>query len=338
MPAGAAVSRALRLGALGCSSIAARRTLPAAAAVGELALTAVAARSPEKAAEFAGRFHTAAMTYDELLDSGDVDAVYVSLPTSLHHEWTRKALLAGKHVLCEKPLTLNLEQAVDLAELATKQNLVLRENFTFIHHPQHTRVRDLLDAGRLGELRTFTASFGIPPLPADDIRYQPSLGGGALLDVGVYPLRAALFLLGPDLRVTGATLRFDEGGVDVAGHALLTSASGVTASLDFGFQHSYRSRYELWGSAASLSLDRAFTPPPGRQPVLRIEEQDHVEELWLPPAHQFELSLRSFAVAALAGRDESEAAWLSSSVDTARLADEVFSNAAGVSDERTVTR
>jgi dTDP-3,4-didehydro-2,6-dideoxy-alpha-D-glucose 3-reductase len=331
------VNRALRLGALGCSSIAARRTLPAAAGVDELTLTAVAARSPEKAAEFAGRFHATAMTYDELLASTAVDAVYVSLPTGLHHEWTRKALLAGKHVLCEKPLTLTLEQAEDLAELATEQNLVLRENFTFVHHPQHTRVRELLNDGRLGELRTFTASFGIPPLPADDIRYQPALGGGALLDVGVYPLRAALFLLGPELRVTGATLRVGERGVDVAGHALLTSASGVTASLEFGFQHSYRSRYELWGSAATLSLDRAFTPPPERQPVLRIEEQDHVEELWLPPAHQFARSLRSFAVAALAGRDESEAAWLSSSLDTARLTGEVLASAARVSDHQAAT-
>ncbi|SFW75398.1 Predicted dehydrogenase [Amycolatopsis australiensis] len=328
------MSRVLRLGALGCSSIAARRTLPALSGVDGLALAAVAARSPEKAAEFGRRFGATAMTYDELLASPAVDAVYVSLPTALHHEWTRKALLAGKHVLCEKPLTLNHEQAVDLAELAAKQDLVLRENFTFVHHPQHARVRELLDGGRLGELRTFSAAFGIPPLPAEDIRHQPALGGGALLDVGVYPLRAALFLLGPQLRVTGATLRFDGRGVDVAGHALITSASGVTASLEFGFQHSYRSRYELWGSAAALSLDRAFTPPPGRQPVLRIEEQDHVEELWLPPAHQFQLSLRSFTAAALAGRDESEAAWLASSVDTARLAGEVLA-AAG---ERAVTR
>ncbi|WP_372666779.1 Gfo/Idh/MocA family protein [Amycolatopsis kentuckyensis] len=330
MPAGAAVNRPLRLGALGCSSIAARRTLPALAGVAELELTEVAARLPQKAVDFARRFGVIASSYDELLDSPDVDAVYISLPTALHHEWTRKALLAGKHVLCEKPLTLTLDQAEDLAELAAKQDLVLRENFTFVHHPQHAKVRELLDGGRLGELRTFTASFGIPPLPARDIRYQPSLGGGALLDVGVYPLRAALFLLGPELRVTGAALKFDGTGVDVAGHALLTSASGVTASLDFGFQHSYRSRYELWGSAAALSLDRAFTPPPGRQPVLRIEEQDHVEELWLPPAHQFELSLRSFAVAALAGRDDSEAAWLASSVATARLAGEVLTHAAAV--------
>ncbi|MGW4524759.1 Gfo/Idh/MocA family protein [Amycolatopsis sp. NPDC004378] len=327
MPAGPAVTGAIRLGALGCSSIAARRTLPALAGVAELELTEVAARSPEKAKEFARRFGVTASTYDELLDSSDVDAVYISLPTALHHEWTRKALLAGKHVLCEKPLTLNRQQAEDLAGLATKQDLVLRENFTFVHHPQHTRVRELVEGGRLGELRTFTAAFGIPPLPGDDIRYQPSLGGGALLDVGVYPLRAALFLLGPGLRVTGATLRFDETGVDVAGHALLTSPTGVTASVEFGFEHSYRSRYDLWGSTAALSLDRAFTPPPGRQPVLRIEEQDHVEELWLPPAHQFELSVRSFARAALAGRDEGEAAWLTSSAETARLADDVRASA-----------
>lgn len=316
---------ALRIGALGCSSIARRRTLPALCAAETADLAAVAARSPDRAKRFAAEFGAVPMSYGELVGGSGVDAVYVSLPTALHYEWTKRALLAGKHVLCEKPLTTSAPHTAELTALAAERGLVLRENFTFPHHPQHARVRDLLDQGRLGVLRTFTASFGIPPLPAGDIRYDHRLGGGALLDVGVYPLRAARFLLGGDLSVAGAALRIDGGkGVDVAGHALLTTGGGAFASLDFGFEHSYRSRYRLWGSSASLALDRAFTPPPTWQPVLRIDEQDHAEEIRAAPADQFARAVDSFARAALSGAEPAvEAAWNESAEGTARLVEEI---------------
>lgn len=320
---------ALRLGLLGCSSIAKRRTAPAVRAVETVELTACAARSPERAEQFAAEFGAAPMSYEDLLASPDVDAVYVSLPNGLHHEWTRNALLAGKHVLCEKPLTTTAADTEDLLALAGKTGLTLHENFMFTHHPQHARVRELVAAGRLGEIRGFTASFGIPGLPPGDIRYRDDLGGGALLDVGVYPLRAARLLLGPGLSVAGATLAIDtDRGVDVSGHVLLVSDDGVTAALEFGFRHSYRSRYELWGSTAALSLDRAFTPPATRQPVLRIEGQDHVEEISLPPADQFAIAVAKFAEAALGDGDPALAAELSASTaDTARLAETVLAQA-----------
>ncbi|QUH01936.1 Gfo/Idh/MocA family oxidoreductase [Saccharopolyspora erythraea] len=314
---------AVRLGVLGCSAIARRRTLPAAALVPELTTAAVASRSPEKARRFAAEFGTAATDYDSLLADPGIEAVYISLPTALHHEWTRRALDAGKHVLCEKPLTEDSAKTRELTELAADKELVLRENFAFLHHPAHSRVRELVDQNRLGLLRTFTAAFGIPPLTAGDIRYAAELGGGALLDVGVYPLRAALLLLGPDLSVAGATLRVDESlGVDVAGHALLVSGGGVFANLEFGFQHCYRSRYALWGSSASLSMDRAFTPPAQHQPVLRIDEQDHAEEITLAPSHQFVSSVSAFAHAVRL-RSPYERDWLDDANALAALVESV---------------
>jgi predicted dehydrogenase len=324
---------ALALGVLGCSSIARRRTLPAIGSVGSVRLAAVASRSRKTAETVAKEFSTTPTGYQELIDDPDVDAVYLSLPTGLHHEWTRRALLAGKHVLCEKPLTDNSARTSELTGLAAELGLVLRENFTFLHHPQHAKVRELVDEGRLGELRTVTATFGIPPLPAADIRYDRNLGGGSLLDVGVYPIRLALLLLGEQISVVGAVLRVDEAlGVDVSGHALLTSADGVFADLEFGFQHSYRSRYRLWGSTASLSVDRAFTPPAEHRPVLGIEEQDHSEEHILPAAHQFRLSIASFAEAVLGGCDAAtEEVWLAGARHTARLVDEVRAAATVVS-------
>ncbi|MBY8870768.1 Gfo/Idh/MocA family oxidoreductase [Micromonospora sp. PLK6-60] len=287
----------VRVGVLGCASIALRRTLPALGVAEGVALTAVASRDPARAREVAQRFGCAAADgYDSLLERPDVDAVYVPLPTGLHAEWVGRALAAGKHVLSEKPLTVDAATAQDLVDQAGRAGLWLTENFTFLHHSQHATVRRLVADGRIGTPRVFSARFGIPPLDPADVRYRPDLGGGALLDVGVYPIRAAQLLLGPELEVVGAARRLDPArGVDVAGHALLRTPSGVTAELSFGFEHGYRSGYAVWGDRGRLTLDRAFTPPPTWQPVVRLDSQDRVEELTLPADHQFRNTLAAFS-------------------------------------------
>ncbi|PRY32495.1 Gfo/Idh/MocA family protein [Umezawaea tangerina] len=287
----------VRVGVLGAASTAWRRMLPALAGTPGVTVTAIASRDRAKAARFTDRFGGEPVEgYAALVGRADVDAVYVPLPNALHHEWTTAALLAGKHVLAEKPMTTDAAATARLLGLAEANGLVLRENFTFLHHPAHATVRDLCAAGRLGEVRSFTGSFCFPPLPADDVRYRPDLGGGALLDAGVYPIRTAQLLFGDDLEPVGAVLRVDaDTGVDVAGTALLVSAAGVAVTAEFGFQHSYAGGYRLWGSTGRLSLDRAFTPPATHQPVLRIDEQDHAEELVLPAADQFARSAAAFA-------------------------------------------
>lgn len=317
----------VRIGVLGCASIALRRTIPAIQSCRRTALTAVASRDPEKAKQVAARFGCAVSTYEELLQRDDVDAVYVPVPPSLHLRWGLEVLRAGKHLLLEKPAATTAEETRQLVHQAGERGLVLRENFAFLHHSQHQKVREMIAAGRLGTVRTYSAAFCFPPLHPEDIRYSAHLGGGALLDAGVYPIRGAQVLLGSDLKVVGSTLRIDpERGVDVAGQALLAGANGVLVDTQFGFQHVYSSRYALWGSTGRLSLDRAFNPPAAWQPVVRIEEQDHAEELTLPADHQFENSVRSFAEAVLAGRDarsEDEAAHCAQSVRMAELVDDI---------------
>ena len=134
------MSRRVRLGVLGCSAIARRRALPAVAEIPELEITAVASRDAAKAAEFADRFGGTATTgYAALLDDPEVDAVYLSLPTALHHEWARRALRAGKHVLCEKPLTDRADRTRELTALARERNLVLREQCLPILPQLHRR-------------------------------------------------------------------------------------------------------------------------------------------------------------------------------------------------------
>jgi NDP-hexose-3-ketoreductase len=230
------------------------------------------------------------------LDRDDVDAVYIALPTGMHHAWARRALEAGKHVLVEKPLATSLAEAEELVATARKCGRWLADNFGFVHHSQHASVRKLIADGRIGQPRMFSGAFGIPPLPANDIRYRPELGGGALLDLGVYPLRAAQLMLGTDLTVVGSVLRMDaDRGVDLGGSALLSSAQGVTVQVTFSFQSSYRSTYSIWGSAGRITVGRAFTPPATMQPVLRLERQGSVEDITLPADDQFANLTRSFA-------------------------------------------
>ncbi|MET9862298.1 Gfo/Idh/MocA family oxidoreductase [Streptomyces smyrnaeus] len=289
--------RPLRCGILGCADIARRRMLPTLAAVPDVEPVAVASRSAAKAAEFAAAFGCEAVTgYDELLASPGIDAVYVPLPPLLHAAWIEKALRAGKHVLAEKPLTADPDSTERLLRLAAERGLVLLENVAFPHHEQHATVRKLLADGAIGQVRDFAGSFTIPPLPEDNMRYRSDVGGGALLDMGVYPIRAALHHLGPDVGVLHAVLRLDASkGVVMAGRILACTAGGVTADLTFGMEHSYRTSLEFAGSNGRLTLDRAFTPPPAHQPVLRVERQDHREEITLRADDQFANVVRYFA-------------------------------------------
>ncbi|MFC4057197.1 Gfo/Idh/MocA family protein [Planomonospora corallina] len=316
---------ALRIGVLGCSAFGDRSMLPAIRDNPAVRLVAVASRDRARAAAFAEKFRCEPVTgYRNLIRRTDVDAVYVALPNALHHEWARAALEAGKHVLSEKPLAVTVRETVALARLAGERGLVLRENFGFLHHGQHRRVRALLDEGRIGRLRHLEASFCFPPLPDGDVRYRPELGGGALLDVGVYPVRAMQYFLGDDLTVAGAVLRRDpRSGVDVAGGFVAHSADGVIATGNFGFEHGFGSRYRLWGSTGQIIVERAFTPPPWYTPTLRIVSQNHVEELTLPAEHQLNAGLTAFAGAVEAarahGHDPHHREWAATAVRTAEL-------------------
>jgi NDP-hexose-3-ketoreductase len=260
-------------------------------------LVAVASRERSRAERFATRFDCdVADSYDALLLRDDIDAIYVPLPVGLRPNWIEKALLAGKHVLAEKPLSSDPETARFLFDMANALGLHLVENFMFLHHSQHHFVKELLDCGVVGELRSFVSSFTIPPRPDDDIRYVPSLGNGALLDLGVYPIRAALYFLGHELDLVGAMLREDRmKQVVLSGHVLLAAPDGTSAQLSFGMENSYRTSYELIGTLGNITSVRAFTPPDTYEPVIRVERQSYREERTLPADEQFCNALNFFA-------------------------------------------
>ncbi len=288
---------------MGCADIARRRMLPAMARAPRTEVVAVASRDPARAREFAGAHGCRAVHgYEALLKDEEVEAVYVPLPAALHAEWTEAALLAGKHVLVEKPLALCRESAGRLVELARDRSLALMENVMFVHHGRHAVVRKLLADGAIGELRGFEAHFTVPRRAEDDIRRQPELGGGALWDTGVYPLRAARYFLGPGLQVVGASLvRGAEHRVDSSGSALLVASDGTGAHVSFGLDHAYRSVYALWGTGGSITVGHAFTPPADLWTHIRLNDGSGPRDLRHPPEDQAYNTVMTFAAAARAG-------------------------------------
>jgi predicted dehydrogenase len=294
----------VRIGIMGCASIALRKLLPAMAAGRGTEIAAIASRSAGKAREAARAYGCRAVEgYQALLDLDDVEAVYIPLPNAAHADWIERALAAGKHVLAEKPLTTSVSRTRELIAMARRRGLVLMENVMFLHHSQHMAVRQLLEDGAIGELRAFHASFAVPMRPAGDIRHSAELGGGALLDTGVYPVRAAMSFLDNELDVVSAVLTSRHGRpVESAGSALLCTGDGVSAHLTFGLDHAYRSGYELWGSAGRIVLEHAFTPPADHVPLVRLENRSGVDEILLAPDDQVANALNAFATAIRSGR------------------------------------
>jgi len=290
----------LRVGVMGCAEIAQRRLLPALSASPEVQVTAVASRDPARAGDVARRFGAEPVVgYSALLERADVDAVYVPLPVALHATWVEAALGAGKHVLAEKPLTTCRADTERLLVAARTAGRALVENVMFVHHPQHAAVGRLVREGAIGELRSFHATFTVPRRPAGDIRYSADLGGGALWDAALYPLRAALYFLGDELEVVGsASTHAAWTDVDLGGAALLLTPGGVSAQLSFGLDHAYRSRYELCGSEGLLAVEPAFAPAAAHVPRLLLERSNHRETVVLPAADQVRLAVDAFALAA----------------------------------------
>ena len=258
------MSRKIRVGILGCASIAKRSLAPSFAAHDAFELAAVASRTAEKAAAFAEQYGSRPCTYNELVDAPDVDLVYCPLPTGLHHEWVGKCLRTGKHVLCEKSLACTFDEVCDLVETARAHKLFLMESFQFRFHAQNLFVRQLLADGAIGPIRQVVVRFGIPPFPegAANIRYSKELGGGALLDNGAYTVKAATYLLGSDIKVLAAMRggETDElGGVDLTGSIMMRTKDGIPIQTAYGFDHFYQNGYEIWGKSGKIVTTRAFT-------------------------------------------------------------------------------
>lgn len=249
----------IKIGILGCSSIAQRMVIPAIINSEQFVLAGVASRSSSKAASFAQTFETTAHTYEDLLNE-DIDAVYVSVPVGLHHYWGKKVLENNKHLLLEKTFTETHAQAVELFEISHQRKLACLEALMYQYHPLHTQLAAAIED--LGKIRHVEAHFGFPHFDdRSDIRYSKDLGGGATLDSLIYPLSFVFRTLGTEYTGYKASLYYDKtSGVDERGYIHLEYEE-ASAALSYGFGHSYRNEIAVWGSEGILKLQRAFSRP-----------------------------------------------------------------------------
>lgn len=223
-------------GVLGTADIARGATIPGMLQAESCSLYAIAGRNPEKARAWQETFgfEKSYGSYDKLLADPAVEAVYIPLPNNLHCEWSIRALQAGKHVLCEKPLAMNEEQVVRMFQAAEENHVFLMEAFAYLHSPFVAAVKKELESGAVGEIRYVESGFIGGLRPDTDIRLQRETGGGAMYDLGCYPLSMVLWMLGREPEEIKATAQFSPRGVDLFTTVLLLYQNGPVAALDCG--------------------------------------------------------------------------------------------------------
>ena len=287
-------NKKIKIGAIGCSSIAAKAILPAVVGGSEFELVAVGSRNPTKASEFSSKFDCEPTTYEGILNDSRIDAVYVSLPTGLHAEWGMKVLDAGKHLLLEKTFTRSLAEASDLVKKTNGRELVAMESLQYVHHPLYEKTMEVVRGGGVGDVLHVEAQFGIPQRPDGDIRNFANLGGGAILDTLVYPLSFALGFCAEEPQNIHAHGEFDVAhGVDSRGFVQI-DWPGMTAQIAYGFGLFYRNHFCVWGSRGVLSADRVFTRPKDHVGSVQLRLSDRVEEIPVPAADPYAKTLEAF--------------------------------------------
>jgi predicted dehydrogenase len=259
------------------------------------AVLAVASRDRARAERYAAEhgIERAYDSYDALLADPDIDAVYISLPNSLHLEWTSRALQAGKHVLCEKPLSRREADVRAAFDLAERHDRLLMEAFMWRHHPQVARMLELVQSGTIGRLRVVRASFSFHFSDPVDVRLSAALEGGALMDVGCYCVSAARLLAGEPEVVSGTQVLGGD-GVDVTFAGWLRFAGDVTAHFDSGLILDDRHGLEVVGEEASL-----FLPDPwhSRTPRIEVRRAHTAEVIDIPAADPYGLEADNLAAA-----------------------------------------
>jgi xylose dehydrogenase (NAD/NADP) len=301
-----------------------RKVIPGAHASEQVELIAVASRDLRRAEQYAREWEIdrAYGSYEALLEDADVEAVYISLPNTLHCEWSIRAVEAGKHVLCEKPMSRHpgdVESAFDAAE---RNGRILMEAFMYRHHPQATRLRQVLDEGAIGEPRVIRSCFSYSLYDEENIRLRTDVDGGSLMDVGCYCVSGARLLAGEPEQVCGQQF-IGPSGTDWVFTGAMRFPGDVLALFDCGTALPERDELEAIGSDGSLFLD---DPWHCREPVIELRRDGRVERIEVEPADPYRLELENLSAAIrgdarpLLGREDA--------VGQARMIEALFRSAA----------
>jgi xylose dehydrogenase (NAD/NADP) len=270
-----------------------RKVIPAARASDKVDLIAVASRDSGRAESYAKEWgiERAYGSYEALLEDVDVEAVYISLPNTMHCEWSIRAVEAGKHVLCEKPMSRRAQDVVAAFEAAERAGRLLMEAFMYRHNPQTKRLEELVDEGAVGELRIVRSAFSYSLFEADNIRLRTDVDGGSLMDVGCYCVNGSRLLAGEPQLVFGRQL-LGPTGTDCVFAGAMAFPGDVVALFDCGTSLPERDELELIGTEGSLFLD---DPWHCYVPVIELRRDGEVERIELEPEDSYRLELENLS-------------------------------------------
>lgn len=283
-----------------------RRLIPAIRASERGELVAVASRSQASAEAYAQEWHIpqAFGSYQAMLDSEAVDAVYISLPNQLHAEWSIYALEHGKHVLCEKPFALSLAEVDAMIAASEGTGQVLAEAFMYRHHPQTKLIKEMIDNGRLGTITTIRGAFHFAMSnPEVNVRMKPELGGGSMWDVGVYPMSYCQFLMGDTPEWVIADQYIGADGVDVTFAGQMHYANGVMAQFTCGFREPFHTMIQVVGTEGRIWLKRPFVSVEQAKPVF-YDRDNKREKIRVPKKELYLGEVEDMHAAILDGKPQ----------------------------------
>jgi predicted dehydrogenase len=263
---------AIRWGILSTANIGRKKVIPGIRGAARCSVDAIASREPGRAAAVAAELDIprAYGSYEELLADPEIDAVYIPLPNHLHAEWTKAAARAGKHVLCEKPLAMNADEAADMVAVCEAEGVRLMEAFMYRLHPSWVATRELVTSGRIGRLMSVDSWFSYFNDDPTNIRNIAEVGGGGLFDIGCYTINVSRFLFGAEPRTVDARLERDPAtGVDILASAILGFAGG-TATFTCSTRTEPDQRVDVYGTEGRIRVHIPFNIPPDRPTEITV--------------------------------------------------------------------
>jgi len=295
----------MRWGVLGCATIAVESVIPAMLHSKYCTVTGIASRNLKKAKSVAKKFQIPYYyeSYQELLDDSEIEAVYIPLPNHLHVTWAIKALQAGKHILVEKPVGISSEEAKKLLEESKKYpGLKIMEAFMYKFHPQWIHVKEMIDQGEIGTLKTIQSSFSFFDDNQESIVNKKAFGGGALMDIGCYSISVSRFLFGKEPVSVSASIeyhpRFE---VDILSSAILEFEQGVSV-FSCSIQMVDNQRVHVFGTDGSIEFEIPFNPPDDQPVKIWLVKEDVKTEIEFEICNQYSLQVDMFSLAVMEHR------------------------------------
>ncbi len=309
-------------GVLSTARIGVEKVIPAMQQCQSGSITGLASRSLDNAQAVAAQLNIERSygSYEAMLADPDIHAVYNPLPNHLHVPWTIKAIEAGKHVLCEKPIALDVQEAMQLQQVMQQHpDVKVMEAFMYRFHPQWQRALELVKSGAIGELRTIQTFFSYFNDDPSNIRNSAEMGGGGLMDIGCYPVSVARYLYGREPQRIIATLDIDPRfGIDRTASAIM-DFGGPTATFSCSMQLSPYQRTQIVGTGGRIDIEIPFNAPPDAPTRLWLFTGSGREETVFPLCDQYTLQADAFSVAVIT--DSSVPTPLSDAIDNMRVID-----------------